>query len=355
MNHRNNFDLLRLFAACQVMFSHICGWLYPGADYPMKFLFSVPGVAIFFVISGFLVSDSFIRSPSVGGYFVKRSLRIYPALAVNILVMELALAATGSSQLFNSLKSLSYFAIYMLTGSRYWAVDVASYDTYTMLGFFKPYYPSGVLWTITVELSFYLVLPVFLEIWRRWSRLGVALIVGAALLSWVMSRHFNLTDKYDEVISTTIAPHFWIFALGVLARLHWDGIREAFEEKAVWWLAGHALFTAATSVYLPLGSVTPATPIDGLRIIVLAGLVLSAAYSFPKPDLLRKQDLSYGIYLYHMLVIHTLLALGFVGQWWLCLITPVAVIALAALSWWLVEKPAMKLRTSLVTRRLSVA
>jgi peptidoglycan/LPS O-acetylase OafA/YrhL len=257
--------------------------------------------------------------------------------------------------LFDSLKSFSYLAIYMLTGSRYWAVDVAGYDPYTMLGFFKPYYPSGVLWTITVELSFYLILPVFLEIWRRWNKAGVALIMVSAGLSWVMSRHFNLTDKYDEVISTTIAPHFCIFSLGVLARLHWDSIRGAFESKVLWWLAAHSVFTAATSVYLPLGSVTPGTPIDGLRLVCLAGLVLSAAYSFPRPDLLRKQDLSYGIYLYHMLVIHTLLALGFVGQWWLCVVTPIAVVGLAAISWWLVEKPTMKLRTSLVNKRLSVA
>lgn len=339
------------------MFSHICAWQFTGLDaiYPVKFLFSLPGVAIFFVISGFLVTDSYVRASSTGLYFIKRGLRIYPALIVNIAVMELAILATGSSQLLSSIKSVSYMAIYMLTGSQYWAINLVGFDTYIPTGFYKASYPSGVLWTITVELTFYLILPLLLEIWRRWNRAGAVLIVVAAVVSWVLSRHYNLTDKYDVFVSTTIGPNFWIFSLGMLARLYWDRVRVLFENKAVWWFGVHLVFTLATMPYLPLGSVTPATPVDGLRVIVLAGLVLSLAYSFPLPDLLKGRDISYGIYLYHMLVIHTLVGLGFIWLWWLWFVGPALTIVLAALSWRFIEKPALRWRKSIAAPKLEAA
>ncbi|MGO6966180.1 acyltransferase, partial [Rhizobium johnstonii] len=49
------------------------------------------------------------------------------------------------------------------------------------------------------------------------------------------------------------------------------------------------------------------------------------------------------------------IGIGWVGHWWLWIVEPVGTVALAALSWALIEKPAMNLRTSLVARRLSVA
>src|SRR5262245_45203803 len=85
MDHRNNFDLLRLFAACQVVSMHAGEWLQlpiPAALGHLLTLF--PGVPIFFVISGFLVTASFVNSDSTAQYFAKRALRIYPAMWVNL-------------------------------------------------------------------------------------------------------------------------------------------------------------------------------------------------------------------------------------------------------------------------------
>ncbi|WP_064694839.1 nodulation protein NodX [Rhizobium aegyptiacum] len=357
--HRNNFDLLRLFAACQVMFSHAWNWLHLGdslnGTVAFNLLFSTPGVAIFFVISGFLVTDSYIRSSSAASFFVKRSLRIFPALFVNIAMMELALRVTGGLNVSGILQYLSYFTVYILTAARIWAVYF-TYEPYTMSGFYGVSDPSGVLWTLTVELTFYLTLPTLLEIWRRWKRAGTLVVAVAALGSWVMAQHFNITDRYNPFLSVTVGPTFWIFSMGVLARLYWHRVSRIFEGKLLWWLATHLAITwwvAGTSAAFI--SINNAAPVDAFRIAILAGLVLSAAYSVPRPSLLRGQDLSYGIYLYHMLVMHTLIGIGWVGHWWLWIVEPVGTVVIAALSWALIEKPAMKLRASLVARRLSVA
>lgn len=350
MNHRNNFDLLRLFAACQVMFSHTCMWLNlkgPDTSYLYGLLFSFPGVSIFFVISGFLVTDSYLRSSSTGSYFIKRALRIFPALFVNIAVMELALFATGGlSVVGHAAQYLVYFSVYALTGARDWAIHLSSLDPFYSLGFFKAA-TSGVLWTLTVELTFYVALPVLLEAYRRSKRAGVLLVAVCGVASWFIAQHFNLTDKYNQFVSVTIGPSFWIFSFGVLARLCWSRVNAVFANKAALWLVAYLGLVWMTAT---VPSIYKAAPLDALLMAVLAGLVLSVAYTFPRPQLLRGQDLSYGIYLYHMLVIHSFVAMGWIGSWPLGMLAVAITVSIAAASWFLIEKPALRLRTAFVAR-----
>ena len=77
---RNNFDLLRILAASQVMVAH--SFHHLGLDTEsawFQWLDRFPGVPVFFIISGFLVSASLERSKSPADYFTNRFLRIFPA------------------------------------------------------------------------------------------------------------------------------------------------------------------------------------------------------------------------------------------------------------------------------------
>ena len=65
-----------------------------------------PGVAIFFIISGFLVVKSYVDNrDNLKRYILGRVLRIYPALWVNLLIIMLLLFATGA---FNSQDIITY-------------------------------------------------------------------------------------------------------------------------------------------------------------------------------------------------------------------------------------------------------
>ena len=62
MKHDNNFDLLRLFAATEVMLSHAIEHLkLPVWPWVVEIILLFPGVPIFFVISGFLITETFLR------------------------------------------------------------------------------------------------------------------------------------------------------------------------------------------------------------------------------------------------------------------------------------------------------
>ena len=84
----NNFNLLRLIAAFQVMFVHANGYLANKSDlswYVTKIL-NFSGVTVFFLISGFLISMSYARNQDLRTYIKNRILRIYPGLYINILI-----------------------------------------------------------------------------------------------------------------------------------------------------------------------------------------------------------------------------------------------------------------------------
>src|SRR5437762_5098663 len=91
----NNFDLLRILAAAQVVFAHTVSHL--GIAHPPLWALveAFPGVPIFFAISGFLISASFERAHSVVDYSRNRFLRIYPGLWCIVLVTVVVTALFG--------------------------------------------------------------------------------------------------------------------------------------------------------------------------------------------------------------------------------------------------------------------
>ncbi|MDP9940112.1 acyltransferase family protein [Ectopseudomonas alcaliphila] len=152
----NNLDLLRLIAAAMVIWSHA----YPtvlgkGAKQPLTALtggqFSMGdlGVAIFFVISGFLVSQSMFRLNDLTSYAKARALRIFPDLIFCVLLSILLIGP-----LFSTLNTAEHF-----TNSRTYNYLIAT----TTLNFLSPFLPgvfesnpygsyiNGSLWTLKYE------------------------------------------------------------------------------------------------------------------------------------------------------------------------------------------------------------
>ena len=94
----NNFDALRFCAAASVVFSHAFlmangtedgewfAWLTGGQT-----ILGLVGVFVFFTISGYLVTGSYLSTGSPGRFALKRALRIFPGLWVNLLVVGFVL------------------------------------------------------------------------------------------------------------------------------------------------------------------------------------------------------------------------------------------------------------------------
>src|ERR1700749_61918 len=87
----NNLNYIRLLAALQVLFFHSAKHFGVTFDTPFlsfieKILRAFPGVPVFFMISGFLITHSWLAKPDIKRYVRTRFLRIFPALWVCLFV-----------------------------------------------------------------------------------------------------------------------------------------------------------------------------------------------------------------------------------------------------------------------------
>ena len=159
LGRENNFDLLRLLAALQVVIAHsvdhtgIHERLTGTSSIAFEAFIMLPAVPIFFVISGFLINASFERSPgNLRGYFWRRALRIFPALWLAV-ILGLGTVAWGG-YLQKEFVSSSTFVAWLVAQT-------------TVFQFWNPEHFRGfgmgvvnaALWTISVELQYYFFVP----------------------------------------------------------------------------------------------------------------------------------------------------------------------------------------------------
>lgn len=328
MRHReNNFDFLRLLAALLVLVSH--QFALSGRHEPLTPIGSWggTGVLIFFAISGFLIAGSWSHDPHLGRFLVRRSLRIWPGLAVALVLIALVLGP-----LVSSLDAHAYYR------------SPVTWNYFNQLGLWKfesmlpgvfasnpvPQSANGSLWTIPIEVRCYLVLAFLgmLGLMRKSWLLPIA-FVGFAI--WFF---FLFRLGYEWPIRTQLQMGVVFFCAASMYQLRglWEG-RRLITWACVLAAVGALWFGGWQEVAATLG-----VPL----VVVLAGTgstpVLRRAG--------RYGDISYGLYIYAFPVQQTWVWLGgadlpmAVGVMGCTLITGV----LAWLSWVWVERPALRLK-----------
>lgn len=352
ISRENNFDLIRLLAALQVVLGHgihhlkiESDFLVSSLEHCLKYL---PGVPIFFLISGFLIYASFDRnSDDLARYFRNRFIRIYPGLWVCILVTAALLLYDWPSDIF-SLLSTSSFWIWLFA-----ELSIAQFYTPEILRFWGVGAPNGSLWTITVELQFYVIVPLIGLLSRKISATTVVIFV--CLISVIANIYIGTLPE-DSIVTklgnVTVLPYLYYFGFGMLAYRYWDKIKQFFEGKFLIWLLLYAA-VVFTSVYIFDLAVTEYfihSPMNLVADILLAGLTLSAGYTGTRhfAHLLRGNDISYGIYIYHMLIVNFMVHRELFGSPVYLLIAFIATIVVAFVSWKLVEQPLLRRKNKVV-------
>lgn len=329
----NNFDLLRILAALQVVLVHSVGHLGLGRPPLWGLVEAFPGVPIFFAISGFLISASYERSPALISYARNRILRIYPALWC-VVLLTVVVAATFGFDLFGA-RQAGWLAL-QLVGVIFTPSSLRDFG-------FGSY--NGALWTIPIELQFYVLLPLFYLGAKRDARRTTVVFAIAwalfAIIAYVYARGSeplaeNLAEPtLHKLFRYSFIPHIYMFLTGVLLQR-----AQAHRSR---WIAGRGLFWLAGYLFvhfvLPWGT---ANYVIGT--MIMAVVTVSLAYTAPGVShaLLRGNDISYGVYIYHGLILNVLLELGERGHGWdLPLVVALTIVA-AFLSWRLVERPFLR-------------
>ena len=347
ISRNNNFDIIRLLTATQVMWWHgasqleVFDVLLPYIYYLHQF----PGVPIFFAISGFLISYSLERSNfNIRKYIKNRALRIYPALwfctAITIaLLVYFSINFTIKDLLIWLAAQLTFFQFYAGNSLKTWGVG----------------HPNGSLWTISVELQFYFLLPIILyavknlkEIYKK-NIVLISIFIGSVLFAnYFQSLPFIKNNLiFEKLWGVTIFHYLHFFMVGILFYVNFDFLKKYLEGKAILWFITYIFYFSIVSEKLHLYNDPFDTNIWGvISYILLSFFILSAAFStkYVPKNLLNHNDISYGIYIYHMLVLNSLISLGMMYQFNAWLLLNLFTILIALISWFLIEKQALKMK-----------
>ncbi|HSY05805.1 MAG TPA: acyltransferase [Steroidobacteraceae bacterium] len=347
MPKTNNFDLIRLAAALQVAFTHTLLDLgMADRAWPVRIVTDMfPGVPVFFFISGFLISKSFEKNPVVREFALNRGLRIYPGLAVCFLV---SLASVWWSGYFRTVSVPP-------TTLALWAAAQLSIGQFFNPAFMRHYgvgVLNGSVWTICVELQFYLLVPLLYAATglRQLSarHANAVLLTLIALFVIANQAYLHITAAHSRplwyrVAGVSFAPWFYMFLVGVFFQRNFTLMQRCFGGR----------FIPVLIVYCALGLVCTkaagwgfGNSLNPPLFTALSIVTFAAAFSgiTLSERLLRRNDLSYGVYLYHQPVSNFLLANGWSTGLKAVLLAVAAAVALAYVSWRVIEKPALGLK-----------
>lgn len=348
---RNNaLNAWRLAMAMGVILWH--SWLITGRQVtfePAHQLLRDVWVDGFFAISGFLITRSWLRRPRLRDYLVARGLRLLPAFWVCLIVVAfviapIAVGIQGGS--YGTILSSNAPFDYVLGNSALMVKlnDIAG----TPLGVPRPGEWNSSLWTLYWEALCYLavaILGVVGLLRRRWL-----IPVLFALALWWSTRLPSMSavveappgegPPIDAATQLLIAQGAAArFAVMFLAGALLYQVRDAIPAR--WSLVAASVTIVLAASLLPDYRVVAAFPL-AYALVVSGALIRHPRMRLPT-------DLSYGVYIYAFPIQQLLVICGLA---WLAppafaVVAAAATLPLAALSWFLVEKPAMSLKDRL--------
>jgi peptidoglycan/LPS O-acetylase OafA/YrhL len=328
----NNFDALRFFAAASVIFSHAF-LVVEGTEGGEWFarltggqtILGLAGVFVFFTISGYLVTGSYLSDPSPRRFALKRVLRIFPGLWVNLLLVGLVLGPVVST-----LPLAAYLSDGGLAGFFGHNLLLDATDTplpgVSFSGNQVGRIVNGALWTLRYEVMMYLMVLLLgvCRLLRLWVSLGL-LGIGIASIGFEQA----LTPYGD------LGEWAWLvgfFASGMCLRL----LGERWLDRRLALLAGLGLIVSGwLHLFIML------FPLFGGYLTIY----LAMAHTRRLGSFGRYGDLSYGLYIYGWPIEQAVVwAADGRLPWWGVFVIALALAALAAwLSWHGVEQRALRL------------
>ena len=336
MKRDNCFDFLRFVFALNVVLGHLTVIALIPALQDYHYLFNTAlSVTGFFVISGFLIAQSYERSSSVRSYFEKRARRLLPAYLLVIISCALGLAA------LSDLPVQAYFS-----SADFWEYLGANLS---FMNFIHPSLPgvfnsplildntvNPSLWTLKVEIGFYLVIPLLMLWLRKSKKPWVALVIIYALAVLYRKGMLLLGDYTSQHTFVFLARQLpWAmsyFAVGMAGYLYKDYFLR---------YKNHMILPAIIVFLIEYHFGWDVfSPLAWGIIVLWCAYSLSALNNFAKYG-----DISYGIYIYHGPVIKILLTIGcfeLLGTVAASALYILLVLLIGFLSWQLLEKRILK-------------
>ncbi len=338
IEHRDNFIFIRLFFSCIIVIAH--SYTLSGSEWNdwVSILtggqtnFGLLCFKFFFVISGYLIFASLIRSRSIGIFFWKRFLRVYPALITALIATVLYgnFVYEGNIDYIRNPDVITYIP------NNLFLLDLQ----YGIKGIFEknPYKSviNGSLWSLPYEILFYILITFLFFIRKKPTYLWFALLFACILLYIVnlFFEHEIASLRFYKILVTYFFDLAAFFIAGAfLAASNFNNTAR----KYLWVLGGLIFLVLSLhfSVFKEFQYLT-------LPIIIIPVCLSSTKYIRDTEKYLG--DISYGVYIYSFPIQQTLVHYFKFGYLELIATSLPISLIFGYLSWHIIEKKAVRLK-----------
>lgn len=329
-------DALRGIAAIAVLVCHL----------PRGFWFGATGVDLFFVLSGFLITGIIQRNLDqpqfLRSFYWRRSLRILP---LYYLVLALAYSVNLIRATPADTTGFPFYLVYLQNIHQYWGSETPPVD----LGI-------GHTWTLAIEEQFYLIWPIALLFLRgryRYWLAGLFIVLPIVLRFQGLPKTVLFGHTDSLAMGALLA---WIMPKAKSLKREWQvgcfggiAIASVIAYWAMYWYrcSVDASFTGGEYLQLPIPVSVISLAFFGVigLFVCMTGTRMLAV--FRNKVLVRLGTISYGLYLYHLVLYENLDTLvKFRWQmgdpWWLDVTKVVVSLIVAAVSWRFFEQPILR-------------
>jgi peptidoglycan/LPS O-acetylase OafA/YrhL len=357
-------DAVRALAALMVLVAHASFIANGGRPGPvgtaLRQMFGA-GVLIFFSLSGYLIAGPFLRAlvegerlPTISTYLVRRAARIYPAYWVAFAAVLILLWPAGGVRPYQ-------WPVHVLLLQSSWPHPGEPTSIYF------------VAWTLGVEAAFYVFVPLAALVlralhpgpWRAGRLAWLVVAAGLASAGWAYVAAARIApDTSTPALFAQIGLQIYLYAFcpGMVIALAaiaaeqghpWRLIERLMAKPVLTLAAVAALWGLAYAAersgtrWVQINYQVPFVLASGL---LLGTLVVARSWIRPIVRVLAPFGLiSYGIYLWHDTIVqliwqHSSIGLRGGGGAWLgdCLLVAAITLPLAAVSWFVIERPSMR-------------
>ena len=329
LHNENNLDIVRYYLSFAVLFAHFAELTGTTNYFPTSSYTAVGG---FFMLSGFLVFYSYLRSKSTLQYFKRRAQRIIPPYMAIVLLCALC------GVWLTNLPAEEYF-----TSSQFWQYLGANL---TFANFLQPSLPgvfegqvyeavNGSLWTMKVEILLYISIPLAAWLMMRCSRvwaLGLIYALSYIYKMWMGHLYVESGELIYRIMQRQVGGQLLFFYSGVAILMYFD-----YFQRYIRWLFPVALAVGVASKWVNW--------FDAIEPLCIAIVIIGFAYNCRWFVWMRKYDnIAYDIYLFHYPIIQLVVYWGLPERniYWALAVVVAMTISLSLLSWYFIERPVMR-------------
>lgn len=295
----NALDIFRLIATVQVflghMITHFSIEFFPSAT----IIYFVRGVPILFILCGFLAAKS-IDKHDTKDWLIKRAIRILPSFWVCIIINTIIIAIIYIHYMHVSMVDLM---IYFVT-----QFGLMNFYTGDWLRGYGVGAPNGALWTIGVQIQFFILVPLIHRFMKSKSlRSWIVCILSLTIVS-ILCGHIQplLPEVLGKLLQVTVLPYLYFLLFGMMLWYHRESLINTLEHYNWLILIGYLLWKLAED-FLSFPHIFDGVLYNTITTILMALVI--ASFGFRKKVRLRK-DYTYGFYLYHMVFVNIAVQIG---------------------------------------------